>query len=460
MKTHLLETRIISLLLISLILDFGVHAGIMHEHSLAKESYKNEAVCMRQYNTADGVQDNYSEKKIKEERDKKTEEYDQEKEVIKAVFQVWNPEKGSPAKGADWEKIESVKEKIENTSNMTLKENAAAVIETVEKTLKEREDAASKAVALVWKKGKLTDKATRVSIEEADAIVKNLHEGDVKRNLAEKIANAMSALEEKERIEQERKQENAREEAKQMEQADVITAPEGGLLLQHIYNHETYNTLNTQQQRDAYAAFQAMLTGTDRSTDGVDFYTGKMSLADIQELMGVAGDELLNAYGEPAIYYVENDDGTVTLSAIPADMCSAYEKSQYYNEYIDSIAYQLISANMTEWDAFEAISRWIIDNMDYTANASYAQAGLAINEHTGNCEGYSQILKEMLNAVGINAYTVVGNADGPHMWNRVMIEGNWYWVDITWRDTAEDESYAYSGGLWENHTVNDDFYRG
>lgn len=68
------------------------------------------------------------------------------------------------------------------------------------------------------------------------------------------------------------------------------------------------------------------------------------------------------------------------------------------------------------------------------------------------CEGYARALKVLCDEVGIPCVLVDGNAiaggsAGPHMWNYVQLDGNWYAMDVTWNDpvyTADNQ--AISGG--------------
>ena len=51
------------------------------------------------------------------------------------------------------------------------------------------------------------------------------------------------------------------------------------------------------------------------------------------------------------------------------------------------------------------------------------------------------------------AGTVTGG--GRHGWNRVKIEGKWYWIDVTWMDCGKsiDKNYYLKHKLWKNHKI-------
>ena len=49
------------------------------------------------------------------------------------------------------------------------------------------------------------------------------------------------------------------------------------------------------------------------------------------------------------------------------------------------------------------------------------------------CEGYSKILHQALDKVGVESKFIVGQgADEAHAWNQVKIDGKWYNTDLTW----------------------------
>ena len=81
-----------------------------------------------------------------------------------------------------------------------------------------------------------------------------------------------------------------------------------------------------------------------------------------------------------------------------------------------------------------------------------AVEGLAV------CEGYSKWFQYLCYNVGINATQVFGMADGGnHMWNSVLIENSWYFVDLTWNDANNIVIYNYFNltytQITRHHTV-------
>ena len=55
------------------------------------------------------------------------------------------------------------------------------------------------------------------------------------------------------------------------------------------------------------------------------------------------------------------------------------------------------------------------------------------------CAGYAKAYQLILNRMGIECGYITGNAvndmvSGPHAWNYVRLDGNYYQVDVTWDD--------------------------
>lgn len=56
------------------------------------------------------------------------------------------------------------------------------------------------------------------------------------------------------------------------------------------------------------------------------------------------------------------------------------------------------------------------------------------------CAGYSQTMMLLMNGAGIDCAMVTSSS---HAWNMVLLEGNWYYVDLTWDDQPDNWIYTY-----------------
>lgn len=59
------------------------------------------------------------------------------------------------------------------------------------------------------------------------------------------------------------------------------------------------------------------------------------------------------------------------------------------------------------------------------------------------CQGYSRSFMYLCGEAGIVSYGVFGEANGPHMWNIVEMDGEYYHVDCTWDDPDRGDRIHY-----------------
>ncbi len=102
---------------------------------------------------------------------------------------------------------------------------------------------------------------------------------------------------------------------------------------------------------------------------------------------------------------------------------------------------------MSEREKVQAVHDWIINNTVYDyqnylnntiPNESYEIEGVML-KGVGVCSGYAKTFDYFMYVLGINHEYVTGVASGNagtggHAWNRVLIDGNWFYIDCTWDD--------------------------
>lgn len=89
------------------------------------------------------------------------------------------------------------------------------------------------------------------------------------------------------------------------------------------------------------------------------------------------------------------------------------------------------------------IHDYIVTNCSYVDPETYPSANNAYGclvQGKASCEGYSRAFQYLMNALNIDNRLVTGESteDGEnyigHMWNYIVIEGDGYFVDVTWDD--------------------------
>ena len=101
---------------------------------------------------------------------------------------------------------------------------------------------------------------------------------------------------------------------------------------------------------------------------------------------------------------------------------------------------------LSDFDKVLGFHDYIITNCDYSSGADSAWSAYGcLIDGKAVCEGYSKALIALCEEGGILCIPVSGTTGRGgselHMWNKVMMDGEWYNMDLTWDDpTAENGS--------------------
>lgn len=116
------------------------------------------------------------------------------------------------------------------------------------------------------------------------------------------------------------------------------------------------------------------------------------------------------------------------------------------------IAEQITTQEMTDRQKVKAVHDWLCRNVAYDydnylndtiPSRSYHLQG-AILYNKAVCSGYARAFKLFMDIMGIDCETISGMATnssgkpGSHAWNKVFIENQWLYVDVTWDDPVPD----------------------
>ena len=104
---------------------------------------------------------------------------------------------------------------------------------------------------------------------------------------------------------------------------------------------------------------------------------------------------------------------------------------------------------LSDVDKVMAVHDYLIDHIEYSNPHIRSFAYGALIEGKAVCQGYAQSLAMILNNLNVECHTIVAMTKGSnpvlHEWVRVKLDGEWYYIDLTWDDTpwAEDKNYKY-----------------
>lgn len=125
----------------------------------------------------------------------------------------------------------------------------------------------------------------------------------------------------------------------------------------------------------------------------------------------------------------------VTPQKDPAQMTNA--------ELYQWVLSQIITPDMDDFAKVRAVNQYLCDHMTYDINYYTTRDALILGR--GRCQGYANAFKNLMNTLGIPTDYVrgyiAGETSSTHAWNRVLIGGTYYYVDVTWNDTTGANSY-------------------
>ena len=126
-----------------------------------------------------------------------------------------------------------------------------------------------------------------------------------------------------------------------------------------------------------------------------------------------------------------------------------------WRDKLESIINSLIKPGMSEYERVKAIHDYVALTIEYDYNekskSHLAEGALFYN--LALCDGYSAAIKMLLNATGIECLLISGDSiEGPHAWNQVKIDGEWYNLDVTWAKSL-GKGAVYYGYFCQPDTV-------
>ena len=134
------------------------------------------------------------------------------------------------------------------------------------------------------------------------------------------------------------------------------------------------------------------------------------------------------------------------------------EKLELLNKIKGQIKSQLQGYN--DYVKVKEVHNWLIKAIEYDTNETtiepYSIYG-ALTQGKAVCEGYARSFKYIMDELEIPCVLVSGTATNSngiteaHAWNYVLLNGDWYAIDVTWDDpiiigegtVSEDTNYKY-----------------
>lgn len=165
----------------------------------------------------------------------------------------------------------------------------------------------------------------------------------------------------------------------------------------------------------------------------------------------------------PQLFYVEGYEYTTIKRSdtlIEIEFSGSYtmreSQIQLYQTEIDKYVQVFLEQapiNRSDYEKAKYIYEYIIKNTEYDINSLNNQniCSVFVGGYSV-CQGYAKAFMYLAKEIDLNCIFVVGQAGGEgHAWNMVEIEGEYYFVDVTWGDTSYIGSRVSSQGEGINY---------
>ena len=150
-------------------------------------------------------------------------------------------------------------------------------------------------------------------------------------------------------------------------------------------------------------------------------------------------------------------DATMVHSYLGEDESGDAEIQNVVNNFLATF----IRPEMSDLEKEIAIIKYLVENVDYDfdeynktihrLNNSYKAYGALVNKKAV-CSGYAKAFDLLAKKCGLTTNIITGDAYsgtiyGPHAWNQIFLDGEWYNVDVTFEDPISNVKLGYENLL-------------
>lgn len=116
------------------------------------------------------------------------------------------------------------------------------------------------------------------------------------------------------------------------------------------------------------------------------------------------------------------------------------------DELVQHIVNSIITPDMDAFTRARVINDYLCRTMTYDNSYTHCSTFDALAYGTGVCQGYANAFWRLMNAAGVDTdyvrgYGWSGSDWGRHGWNRSLINGTYYYTDVTWNDSMGTNKY-------------------
>lgn len=200
-------------------------------------------------------------------------------------------------------------------------------------------------------------------------------------------------------------------------------------------------------------AYNQLIEGIENAQEEIMVYNGAdpISQAEVEMVFDAYRNDHAEHFWLGNTYSMSLDDSTI-YAIYPQYLFSGDELINAKAEFESAVSKILsgVKSSMTDYEKELYLHDAIAQKVVYVDSANSHSSYGALVEGKAVCEGYAEAFQVLLHRVGIRSYLVTGasinpstNAPEGHEWNAVEIDGNFYYVDVTWDDQGDELYHAY-----------------
>ena len=218
----------------------------------------------------------------------------------------------------------------------------------------------------------------------------------------------------------------------------------------------------TNEEQAFYDVFLSAVQNHSQSLDPIPPFVTEQILIKTRDYVLIDHPEIFWFTGKINFFF-EKESGRITRCELIYSLTPAEteEKKRLIEESLTSFL-SGITDKMSDYEVAVAIYNNIIDLVDYDSLRLEQEKsrknitdnipddlrsifGVFVNKKAV-CAGYAKATQYLFNRLGIECVYVSGTGDdGPHAWNLVNLEGDYYYIDTTWDDHSNTkEAYESS----------------
>ncbi|MGN0460787.1 MAG: transglutaminase domain-containing protein [Ruminococcus sp.] len=238
-----------------------------------------------------------------------------------------------------------------------------------------------------------------------------------------------------------------------------------------------YDSLESDDQRDCYKRLVASANEvSDEVSDNGNYPCKLVTLEDVvltqSEIRLVLSAVKMD---NPMLFWLTDNFGYSNTNGYTAMQLYSYETpdkiKSMQNKLMKKVNKFITSVNsgLSEYDREILAHDKVVESCEYADEVKSAQDDyLAFTPYgvlvkgSAVCEGYAKCFQYFLSQLGIKSVTILGKGSKElHMWNAVLIDDCWYYVDPSWDDGKDYERYDYfnitTDVLLSDHTMSGEY---